>query len=105
MDLKNNITVVWDGGKIGLDIPQNFEATFPDYQLFGLVGTYNNNTADDFMGPDGKKRKSAKDFGDSWAVPGSCKQDDGNKSGQIYMCFTPLQSNSFILCTLSVNCQ
>ena len=72
MDLANNITVLWDGEKIGIDIPESLRGVFPHYHVFGLLGAYNNNTEDDFTGPDGVVRNSTKEFGESWVVPGSC---------------------------------
>ena len=72
VDLPNNITFLWDGEKIGVDVPQRLRDVYPEYTLMGLLGTYNNHTDDDFMGPDGEIRKTAEEFGSSWLVPGSC---------------------------------
>ena len=86
VDLSNNITLVWDGAKIGLEVPEAYEAKFPEYTLFGLMGAYNNDTKDDFTGPDGNIKDSAEDFGKSWEVPGSCDavQKRSNKLGKSF---------------------
>ena len=72
VDLPNNITLIWDGQRIGVDTPESLRAEYPNFMLYGLLGTYNNNTADDFIGPDGKLRNSSIEFGNSWVVSGSC---------------------------------
>ena len=80
VDLPNNITLIWDGQRIGIDCPVSLRAEYPNFVLYGLLGTYNNNTEDDFMGPDGKLRNSPIEFGNSWEVPGSCPAA-ANKKG------------------------
>ena len=82
VDMRNNVTLLWDGEKIGVDVPTAFKAVYPDYKMFGLLGAYNNNTIDDFMGPDGVVRNSTNDFGNSWLVPDSCPAPRNHTAGK-----------------------
>jgi len=68
----NEISFLWNGDEIVLDVPESLIGQYPDYKIFGLVGPYNNNSNDDFTSPDGKLLGSPKAFGESWKVPGSC---------------------------------
>ena len=83
IDIANNVTFSWDGEEIGVDMPKDFERIYPNYNIFGLLGTYNNNTADDFMSPTGEIKDTAIEFGSSWVVPGSCSASHSDKRGII----------------------
>ena len=87
VDLANNVTFSWDGAQLGVDMPENFQREYPDYEYFGLIGAFNNNTDDDFMSPDGEVKKSAVEFGNSWEVPGSCPDEQSQKRGTVKPCY------------------
>ena len=71
---------------MGVDIPEALKEVSPKYKLFGLLGTYNNDTSDDFTGPDGVVRETPELFGDSMLVEGSCPPEKNRSRGE--KCFS-----------------
>ena len=80
LDLKNGLTLSWDGDAIDLVLPHALLSKYPDYKTLGLVDTWNNNTSDDFMMPNGVVTKDPAEFTDSWKVKGSCKKKISNEN-------------------------
>lgn len=73
IDMKNNVTLMWDGRKVATELPEELFRPAPDYKTLGLLGTWNNNTKDDLMLPNGTITEDVNVFGNAWVVPGSCK--------------------------------
>ncbi|XP_006812578.1 BMP-binding endothelial regulator protein-like [Saccoglossus kowalevskii] len=81
-------SVVPDGGTLLLNIPRlklaatwngkphkitiNLGDSDMHGKVCGLLGNSDGNPDNDFIKPDGTMASDAKEFGDSWAVPGSC---------------------------------
>jgi hypothetical protein len=72
IDLQNGISITWDGGAVGVSLSVDQLAEYPHYKTMGLIGTWNNNTEDDFMLPNGTIVEDSDTFASSWLVPGSC---------------------------------
>ncbi|XP_037900754.1 hemocytin [Glossina fuscipes] len=68
VEFNNGLRVWWDGiSRVYIDAPPNYRD-----QTAGLCGTFNSNTQDDFLTPEGDIETSAGPFADKWRVKDTC---------------------------------
>nr|XP_022914475.1 IgGFc-binding protein-like [Onthophagus taurus] len=69
--LNGHVTVTWNGNsRVTVSIPTTMIG-----KVNGLLGTFTKSQDDDFLMPNGVITKDSTEFGNSWKVPGSCKDE------------------------------